>query len=153
LARAHAENFPVASRLLPPAMRPHIAAIYAFARMADDMADEGTRPDAERLAMLDDWERRLRAAAEDTATPAGTTGAGGVAVFPGLCRSIRSCALGVEPLGGLVSAFRQDVPMHRHDSWGNGLHFCRRSANPVGRLVLAVAGYRDSRLGQLSDAV
>src|SRR5213076_3291342 len=62
LARSHYENFPVASRLLPAPMRPHIAAVYAFARIADDIADEGTAPAAERLARLDAWQRRLHAA-------------------------------------------------------------------------------------------
>src|SRR3954470_12341316 len=65
LARSHYENFPVASRLLPAPMRPHIAAIYAFARLADDMADEGTRPPAARLADLDAWEARLAVASGD----------------------------------------------------------------------------------------
>src|SRR5438105_12382232 len=59
LARSHYENFPVASMLLPRAMRPHVAAVYAFARRADDMADEGTAPAAVRRAALDDWRRRL----------------------------------------------------------------------------------------------
>src|SRR3954470_12321538 len=62
LARSHYENFPVASRLLPRPMRPHIAAIYAFARVADDLADEGAVPPAERLAQLSAWQRRLHAA-------------------------------------------------------------------------------------------
>src|SRR5207244_11961736 len=69
LARSHYENFPVASRLLPAAMRPHVAAIYAFARIADDMADEGARRPRERLADLDDWQRRLVAAAGDEPLP------------------------------------------------------------------------------------
>ena len=60
-ARDHYENFPVASRLLPAAMRPHVAAVYAFARVADDFADEGDRPASERLALLDAWHRRLHA--------------------------------------------------------------------------------------------
>src|SRR3954469_8763329 len=62
LAREHYENFPVASRLLPAAMRPHVAAVYAYARTADDIADEGSAPAAERLAKLDAWQRRLHAA-------------------------------------------------------------------------------------------
>src|SRR3954470_17845896 len=62
MARAHYENFPVASRLRPAAMRPHVAAVYAYARTADDIADEGSAPAAERLAQLDAWQRRLHAA-------------------------------------------------------------------------------------------
>src|SRR5437763_10795430 len=64
LARSHYENFPVASMLLPRAMRPHVAAVYAFARRADDMADEGAAPAAVRRAALDDWRRRLHEAGE-----------------------------------------------------------------------------------------
>src|SRR4029453_9376078 len=63
LARAHYENFPVASRLVPGRMRPHVAALYAFARTADDFADEGQRPDAERLRLLGDWQNRLHGGA------------------------------------------------------------------------------------------
>src|SRR5215216_5467879 len=65
LARVHYENFPVASWLVPPRMRPHVAALYAFARTADDFADEGHRPDAERLRLLDDWQSRLHACVTD----------------------------------------------------------------------------------------
>src|SRR5438876_6128219 len=64
LTRAHYENFPVASRLLPAPMRPHVAALYAFARTADDFADEGRRPAEERRRLLDDWENRLHACVE-----------------------------------------------------------------------------------------
>src|SRR6266436_8472144 len=70
LARAHYENFPVASRLLPPAMRPHVAAVYAFARVADDIADEGTAPPADRQARLRLWQERLHRAAAGTVTAA-----------------------------------------------------------------------------------
>src|SRR5437763_13614732 len=66
LARSHYENFPVASMLLPRAMRPHVAAVYAFARRADDMADEGTAPASERRVALDDWLRRLHEAVESS---------------------------------------------------------------------------------------
>src|SRR5437667_4840423 len=69
LARAHYENFPVASWLLPAAMRPHVAAVYAYARVADDIADEGTLPAAERLIRLDAWQRRLHAAVELAGEP------------------------------------------------------------------------------------
>src|SRR5499433_3272542 len=62
LARSHYENFPVASRLLPAPMRPHVAAVYAFARVADDIADEGSAPAADRLAQLSAWQRRLHGA-------------------------------------------------------------------------------------------
>src|SRR5881397_4040359 len=65
LARSHYENFPVASRLLPPAMRPHVAAVYAFARVADDIADEGAMPPRERQAYLAQWQDRLHRAAAD----------------------------------------------------------------------------------------
>src|SRR3954469_661197 len=68
LARSHYENFPVASRLLPAPMRPHVAALYAFARVADDIADEGTAPAGDRLAKLDAWQRRLHAAVAVDAT-------------------------------------------------------------------------------------
>src|SRR5436309_11942850 len=73
LARSHYENFPVASRLLPRAMRPHVAAVYAFARVADDIADEGTLAADERRARLDAWQRRLYAAVALEASTEGPT--------------------------------------------------------------------------------
>ena len=145
LAREHYENFPVASRLLPRRVRPHIAAIYAFARTADDYADEPGMADDERLRRLDDWERRLdRAAAGET---------NGDPVFDALAHTIAHCELPVELLRDLLSAFRQDVTVHRYDTWSGVFDYCRRSANPVGRLVLRVAGYRDPRLDASSDAL
>ncbi len=149
LARTHYENFPVASRLLPAPMRPHVAAIYAFARLADDMADEGTRPSADRLADLDAWERRLDAAvAGAPASPAPHA-----EVFVALRESIRVCRLPPDLLRDLLSAFRQDVTTLRYGTWDAVLDYCRRSANPVGRLVLRVGGYEDATLDAASDAV
>jgi hydroxysqualene synthase len=142
LARAHYENFPVASRLLPARMRPHIAAIYAFARAADDFADEPGRDPAERLRLLDDWGERLRAR-ESSADP----------VFTALTNTIREHRLPLQSFEDLLSAFRQDVTTTRYATWTDVLDYCRRSANPVGRLVLRVAGYDDRRLETASDAV
>ena len=150
LAQQHYENFPVASRLLPAAARPHIAAIYAFARIADDFADEGQRSDAARLALLDDWGRRLQQAAGGT-TPAEESDAG--AIFLALGDTMRLCGLEVQLFEDLLSAFRQDVLIKRYETWTDVLEYCRRSANPVGRLVLRIAGYRDEALDRQADAV
>ena len=150
LARQHYENFPVASRLLPKATRPHIAAIYGFARIADDFADEGRRTDAERLALLDDWQSRLHDAA--SGRPRNEDSDAG-AIFLALADTIRRCRLETQLFDDLLSAFRQDVQVKRYGTWDEVLDYCRRSANPVGRLVLRVCGYRDARLDEWSDAV
>ena len=150
LARRHYENFPVASRLVPGAMRPHIAAIYAFARTADDFADEGARSDSERLALLDDWRARLHTAAAGKPA-AGDSDAG--AIFVALADTIDRCRLDVQLFDDLLSAFRQDVVRHRYETWDDLLDYCRRSANPVGRLVLGVAGHTESTLHAPSDAM
>jgi phytoene synthase len=150
VAGRHYENFPVASRLLPAAMRPHIAAIYAFARTADDFADEGHRPAAERLALIDGWRAQLWACAEGREPGADPESA---LVFAALGHTIRACALPVQLLDDLLDAFRQDVMTTRYDTWADLLDYCRRSANPVGRLVLRVAGYGDAGLDRSSDAL
>ena len=149
VARQHYENFPVASFLLPAAARPHIAAVYAFARVADDLADEGDVPPAERLAALDRWSARLLAAAygEPQARDEHAN------VFLALSNTIRTCRLQVPLLQDLLSAFRQDVTVTRYESWADVLDYCRRSANPVGRLVLKIAGYEDPALDVKADAV
>jgi phytoene synthase len=150
LARQHYENFPVASRLLPAAMRPHIAAVYAFARIADDFADEGARSDAARLALLDEWERKLDVAVRGETPDDGSDSA---AIFTALGDTIRTCRLDTERLRDLLNAFRQDVTVKRYETWDDVLDYCRRSANPVGRLVLQIAGYRDVALDAASDAL
>ena len=149
LAQSHYENFPVASRLLPARMRPHIAAVYAFARLADDMADEGHRPAADRLADLEGWDARLSSIAAGAAPSAGPH----AEVFVALRATIDACRLPPSLLHDLVSAFRQDVTVTRYATWDDLLDYCRRSANPVGRLVLRVAGYDRADLDTASDAV
>ena len=147
LARAHYENFPVASRLLPAPMRPHVAALYAFARTADDFADEGRRPAEERRRLLDDWENRLHACVETAeCDPADQ-------IFLAVGATIRACNLPVGLFEDLLSAFRQDITTHRYQTWDGVLDYCRRSANPVGRLVLRIAGHADARLDESSDAL
>jgi squalene synthase HpnC len=132
-------------------MRPHIAAVYAFARIADDFADEGERPPAERLRLLDEWLSRLRACRDQGPGVAGATRDD--LVFVALGETVRRCRLPVGLFEDLLSAFRQDVVKHRYADFEELLDYCRRSANPVGRLVLRIAGYEDATLDEASDAV
>ena len=149
LARAHYENFPVASYLLPARMRPHVAAIYAFARIADDMADEGTRPAGDRLADLDRWGARLDAALEADAGDREPN----AFVLTAVRHSIEMHGLPRELFHDLLSAFRQDVTVRRYATWESLLDYCRRSANPIGRLVLRLAGAQSASADAASDAV
>jgi len=152
LARSHYENFPVASRLLPGAMRPHVAALYAFARIADDIADEGVLPAAERQARLGAWQRRLHAAlaVERASEPPHDHED---LIIVALAHSIRLLDLPLALFDDLLSAFEQDTMTTRYASWSEVFEYCRRSANPVGRLVLRIAGYRDETLDRSSDAL
>jgi hydroxysqualene synthase len=154
LAREHYENFPVASRLLPAPMRPHIAAIYAFARIADDFADEPGRPDAERLRLLTEWETGVRPGSDSGQTRVRLgSDPGQTQIITALQHTVKACRLPRQLFHDLISAFRQDVTVHRYDTWDDVLDYCRRSANPVGRLVLRVAGYDHPRLDAASDAL
>ncbi|MFD0666293.1 squalene synthase HpnC [Ramlibacter sp. MAHUQ-53] len=148
----HYENFPVASWLCPPALRPAVAAIYGFARTADDIADEGEADAAQRLADLAAYREDLEACA--AGRPASARWAG---VFGPLAAALRSHALPVQPLADLLSAFAQDV-RHTRDAQGYAdraalLDYCRRSANPVGRLMLHLYGVTDDRALAESDDV
>jgi squalene synthase HpnC len=151
LARSHYENFPVASRLLPPLMRPHVAAVYAFARIADDFADEGDATPAERQARLRDWQVRLHraAATADAVTPRTPHDL----LFAAIGHTIRSLHLPIALFDDLLSAFGQDTMTSRYDSWRDLFDYCRRSANPVGRLVLRIAGRVADDLDRQSDAL
>jgi squalene synthase HpnC len=139
LARSHYENFTVASWLMPRAMRPHMYAIYAYARIADDFADE------ERdLAKLDAWERELDLA---------LAGAPRHPVMLALADTVRRFDIPRQPLADLLVAFRSDVNFAGFDTLDDLLGYCRNSANPVGRLVLYLFGYRDPERQRLSDMV
>ena len=156
LARSHYENFPVASRLLPAPMRPHVAAVYAFARVADDIADEGSAGPAERLEQLRLWQDRIhRAAAVGDAGQAGDRAAPDRDALIALAigHSIRSLDLPLQLFDDLLSAFGQDTMTTRYASWDEVFDYCRRSANPIGRLVLRIGGYRDEALDRSSDAL
>lgn len=152
LAANHYENFPVASRLLPARMRPHVAAVYAFARVADDMADEGTDAPEVRRARLRAWQQRLHEAAQAPPTVASKETRDDL-IFIALGHSMRELDLPLSLFDDLLSAFAQDTTTTRYNSWSDLLDYCRRSANPVGRLVLRIAGYRDDAIDRSSDAL
>jgi hydroxysqualene synthase len=152
LARSHYENFPVASLLLPAAMRPHVAAVYAFARVADDIADEGRLPAADRRERLEVWQRQLHAALANGQVSMPPRDRHDL-VIVAAADTIRSLTLPVALFDDLISAFVQDTTTTRYASWPELFAYCRRSANPVGRLVLRIGGYDDSRLEQSSDAL
>jgi squalene synthase HpnC len=139
---AHYENFPVASFLVPRALRPAVVAIYRFAREADDLADEGDAPSASRLAALDRYERALDAIA------AGNPPA--KAPFAQLATAISRHALPIDLLRDLLSAFRQDVTTPRYATYADLLDYCRRSANPIGRLLMHL--YRTASADNLAGA-
>ncbi len=144
LTARHYENFPVASWVLPPALRPHVAAIYAFARTADDFADEGNDPQR-ALKQLAAWGDALeRCAGGDVDHP----------VFVALAETIRTYDLPVQLFRDLLTAFTRDVTVKRYATWDDLLtNYCRFSANPVGRLVLLLFGYRDPALHERSDSI
>ncbi|MGH7726378.1 MAG: squalene/phytoene synthase family protein, partial [Candidatus Eiseniibacteriota bacterium] len=141
VARAHAENFPVASRLLPKEVRRHLGAFYAFARAADDWADDGSADDATRRKAFRAWRARLHAEPGDDP------------VFLALTATRRTLGLGPELFERLLDAFERDLDQPAYDEWDDLLTYCRDSAEPVGRLVLAAAGDRESAHGELSDRI
>ncbi|MEO7953816.1 MAG: squalene synthase HpnC [Polaromonas sp.] len=145
---SHYENFPVASVLCPPQLRPAIAAIYWFARTADDLADEGDAPPSTRLADLGAYRADLMATAGGLAPSRRWAG-----VFGRLGPVIEQFDLPVPLLTDLLSAFEQDVVKQRYASEEELLDYCRRSANPVGRLLLHLYGVSDEASLAQSDCI
>ncbi len=141
----HYENFPVASILLPKRLVPAVEAIYAFARSADDLADEGDAQPPERLAALVAYERALDGLARGE--PAGD------ALFARLGPVVRQYSLPWRPFYDLLSAFKQDVGTTRYPDYPLLLDYCARSANPVGLLMLSLYGAADARNVADSDAI
>lgn len=144
----HYENFPVASWLCPPALRPPIAAIYWFARTADDIADEGDATPTQRLADLAAYRADLDACV--AGRPPSDRWA---AVFKGLAAALRTHGLPPRLLHDLLDAFEQDVAKQRYADRAELLDYCRRSANPVGRLLLHLYGVTDDDSLRRSDAI
>ncbi len=141
----HYENFPVASVLLPARLRPAVEAIYAFARSADDIADEGDAPPEARLTGLAHYDEALerieRGSAVDTA------------MFRRIAEITKEYGLPLQPLRDLISAFKQDVATTRYATLEDLLDYCRRSANPVGRLMLCLYDADSHANVQASDAI
>jgi squalene synthase HpnC len=144
----HYENFPVASVLCPPALRPAVVAIYHFARTADDIADEGTAPMAERLADLAAYRRDLAAVLARRGPSARW-----VPVFEPLQRRIEQFRLPGALLHDLLDAFEQDAHNPPYPDRTALLDYCRRSANPIGRLLLHLYGVGDAPSLRQSDAI
>ncbi len=145
---SHYENFPVASVLCPPALRPAITAIYAFARTADDLADEGDAAPAIRLAELAAYRSDLMAC-----TRGEPTSMRWQPIFERLAKVIKDYALPVELLAKLLSAFEQDIVKTRYASQAELLDYCSRSANPVGRLLLHLYRVEEAAALQQSDCI
>jgi squalene synthase HpnC len=148
----HYENFPVASWLCPPRLRAPVAAIYGFARSADDLADEGVAPASQRLADLAAYRADLDACFTDRPDSGRWP-----EVFIPLRVAVRDFELPQRLLGDLLTAFEQDIVKSRdargYTTRAELLEYCRRSANPVGRLLLHLYGVSDAKSQTQSDAV
>ncbi|MCX7603442.1 MAG: squalene synthase HpnC [Bryobacteraceae bacterium] len=143
LATHHYENFHVVSILLPKRLHQDFYNVYAFCRWADDLGDETGDPQ-ESLRLLEWWRGELRSlyAGRPASHP----------VFLALAETVARHELPGQPFEDLIDAFVQDQTVTRYRDWNEVLGYCRRSANPVGRLVLMLCGYRDEERFRLSDA-
>jgi squalene synthase HpnC len=141
LTETHYENFHVASWFLPARLRTHFHAVYAYCRVSDDLGDE-VGDSAQSLALLDWWGEQLELCYAGRATHP---------VFVALIPTIEACRIPMEPFADLLTAFRRDQTITRFAAIEDVLDYCRYSANPVGRLVLYVAGYNDAERFRLSD--
>ncbi|HTK81339.1 MAG TPA: squalene synthase HpnC [Bacteroidota bacterium] len=144
VTNSHYENFPVASLFLPEAQRPYIQAIYAFSRTADDFADEPGYSPEERLQALEQWDEQLRDCYKGKASHP---------VFIALRETVTNLDIPIEPLLNLLTAFKRDVSQNRYETFDDLLSYCACSANPVGRLILMMFGYRDEAFYALSDNI
>ncbi len=141
----HYENFPVASIFLPARLRAPVRAIYAFARSADDIADEGDAPAERRLTQLAQYHDHLRALERNESVEH--------PIFRELAPHIRAHALPYGAFHDLLSAFEQDCVKTRYAHFGEVMDYCKRSANPIGRLLLKLYGDDDARHQAWSDGV
>jgi squalene synthase HpnC len=149
----HYENFPVASWLCPARLRPAVVAIYHFARTADDLADEGDAPASQRLEDLSEYRADLAMCMVGRPSPQSRWSA----LFAGLHEAIQAYTLPTQPLFDLLEAFEQDIVYtdkgEKYRTRAELLDYCRRSANPVGRLMLHLYGVHDAQSLEQSDAI
>ena len=143
MASLHYENFPVASLLLPKEIRPHVAALYAFARTADDFADEDAYK-GRRLQKINQWEKNLKTAIQGKKTPA---------ILQAFAHTLKTFKIPLSLPLDLLKAYRMDLTQKRYKSWKDLLYYCRHSANPVGRMVLLLSNIRQPRLHRYSDYI
>lgn len=141
LARSHYENFSVATWFLPTRLRQHFYNVYAYCRISDDLGDETGDREAS-LRLLDEWESELNACYEGTPRHP---------VFVALAGTVRQFEIPKQTFADLLTAFRQDQTITRYETFDDLLGYCHYSANPVGRLVLFLCGYRDAERQQRSD--
>jgi squalene synthase HpnC len=141
LARTHYENFSVATWFLPERLKQHFFNVYAYCRISDDLGDEVGDPQ-QSLALLDQWEAELNQCYQ---------GSPRHPVFVALQQTVGQLDIPQKPFADLLIAFRQDQAITRYESFADLLGYCLNSANPVGRLVLYVCGYRDEERQRLSD--
>lgn len=144
IALGHYENFPVGSLLIPRTQRPHFYSIYAFARGADDFADEGDLSSQERVKLLDNWRNMLVECQKGSINHP---------VFIALAETIKTHKLPLQLFHDLIDAFTLDVKRSRHATFADLLDYSRCSANPVGRLILLLFGYKDEKLHHMSDKI
>jgi squalene synthase HpnC len=145
LATTHYENFHVATVFLPVGLRPHFYSIYAFCRTSDDLGDE-VADTATATRLLHEWRGMLQQCFTQPDLSRHP-------IFVALQPTIAACVLPIEPFYDLISAFEQDQVYTHHESLATLEHYSRYSANPVGRLVLLVSGYRSEELMNLSDEI
>lgn len=145
MAQSHYENFPVASRLLPKHLRQPISVIYAFARRADDFADEGDLSNEERITLLDDFSNKLDLIEQDKEVEDTT--------FIALADVIKQHQLPISLFHDLLTAFKMDVTKERYANFGEVMAYCRYSANPVGRLLLHLNKETSPQSLGYSDAI
>jgi squalene synthase HpnC len=144
LAHTHYENFPVGSRFIPARYREAVHLVYAFARVADDIADEGTMDGSERIQKLSEWESMLLDSLHGTETDE---------FFSGLASVIHRFQIPERHFRDLISAFKQDSGNPEFLTFDEIIDYCRRSANPVGRIMLRIFDSSDSRTEILSDHI
>ncbi len=143
ITKGHYENFPVGSLFVPKEKRPHFYSIYAFARGADDFADEAEYEGC-RMDKLNEWGEKLADCYRGRADHP---------IFIALARTVRSYDIPQSLFQDLLTAFKMDVTRKRYQTFDEVLFYCRHSANPVGRLILLLSGYRQEQLHALSDKI